>query len=104
MACATPKGWPAEITIVGQRWQVLYSPNLASTKGALGLTDASQRTIILDLNQAEESLKDVLWHEVLHACINMGPAWNLDERLEESLVRQLTPAILGVLRSVKPWW
>lgn len=101
---AAPKGWPKEVQIIGQRWQVLYAQNLGDARGALGVTIPHERTILLDSSQARESMVDVLWHEVLHAIINMSPHWQLDSDSEEALVRTLSPGVVSVLRAVKPWW
>jgi hypothetical protein len=101
---AGPKSWPTEVEVFSQKWRVIYCSNLADARGALGVTIPHERAILIDTSQSKESMTDVLWHEILHAILNMSPHWQLDSEAEEGLVRTLSPGVVSVLRNVKPWW
>lgn len=99
-----PKGMPSTVKILGQKWRVRYSPNLCIERGLLGLCLSDKRMVLVDSEQAPESMVDTLMHEVIHSCIAMTPMANMDQEQNEALVRSLTPAFISLLRSNAKWW
>jgi hypothetical protein len=98
-----PRGMPGSVSIAGQVWRVEYVPGLAATSRVLGQTQDGDRLILLDADQAAESLKSTLWHECLHAMLAMAGT-DLDADVEEKVVSALETLLVSTLRANKPWW
>ncbi len=71
-----------------------------SIGGDWGKTLLGAQRIILGTGQAPETLRDTVFHEVIHACFfNTGLASDDEFKArEEAIVRALTPILLDVLR------
>lgn len=99
-----PKGFPSEVKSLGQRWEVVYSPNLQS-RNLYGSADPGRHRILIDSAQAREAMVETLLHEICHVMIrNTHLSYELEYDEEERLVRALAPQILDMLRGNKPWW
>lgn len=99
-----PKGYPDHVDVLGQRWNIVYVANLMGDHGMFGKTDMAQRTLLIDTQQSPASMSETLWHEVMHAALHTSALHDLDDSLEEKVVRTLAPAVESVLRSCRSWW
>ena len=99
-----PHGFPAEVDVLGQTWRIVYCSNLTTEHGLYGRTDPAQRLILIDTSQARTMMEDTLWHELLHAALATSACHDLDDIIEERVLRTLTPAVLSVLKKTRPWW
>jgi hypothetical protein len=99
-----PRGMPAEVRMLGQRWRVVYSPNLLS-RDMYGFADPAKHRILVDSSQSREGMIQTLVHELLHAAFHVGPiSYEFDSDQEERIVRQIAPVLVDMLRSNRAWW
>ena len=98
-----PKGFPASLVIVSQRWRVEYRSNLLREEQVYGKTIPTKRLILIDSTQDRECMADTLLHEVLHAAMHTQ-ATGLTDEAEERVCGTLAPALLSVLRGNQRWW
>lgn len=101
---------PAEISVLGQRFHVSVNEHptealiadAPGTHGAYGATDRACLKIIIRGGGilSEDSARDTLLHEVLHAVIGVSTMelYHAEDNLEEKVVGQLAPLLLAVLR------
>ena len=88
--------FPSELKIGPHVWILQEVPNgVLHQSGHLGLSTADSLVIAVDANLPPTKKLEVLLHEVLHACCE---GTMLGEDDEESLVRIIAPALLGVIR------
>ena len=102
---------PRQIKAFGQVWTVSMHAGLVihpdkhhmEDEGyeVLGLTDSDQRAIVINSEQAKESMQETFLHECLHAMV-ASVALNrdllADDEDEERMVKRLAPALLLFLR------
>lgn len=113
-ALKAPKGFPKQVTLLGQRWQIFYVKNIPGNKGDpkdtnyLGMCYGSDNHVILvKIDQGRESMINTLWHEMLHAYFsmfkgmhdNVEPKKSGDDR-EEFLVEMISLIVIDVIRNV----
>lgn len=87
---------PKKLTIGPFRYAVMVPSFLPDADGA---TNYSQRVIAVNGSLSEQSQRETLLHEVLHAVIDQTGFRNLEKEEEEKLVASLSPPLLSVLRS-----
>lgn len=106
---ADKKGRPTEVDICGWRWTIewLKPKDWASEDNGLsGVTYAMhlQIKILLSPNIHPEVLREVLFHELMHACVaTSGHTYGLkhikNKDVEEVMIQGLSPALLAVLHN-----
>lgn len=91
---------PKRIVIGNHVFKVKFRDGVSTPEGAdaYGVTNHRDTTMTISRRNAPSQIRDTVFHEVLHAVINDGPA-GLDHETEEQLIRAVTPALLGVLRN-----
>lgn len=62
-----------------------------------GEADLNEFVISLRRRMSPETSREVLFHELLHACI-AAAGFEWDEREEEALVKRLSPVLLDTLQ------
>lgn len=108
--------WPTEYVIKSRLWKIEYvnkdHPALADGDGpedyCLGICRADKRHIWVCLDQSECSMKDTLYHELVHACYStasMAGATEEAEDEEENVVLFATEAFFEIIRNAQTdWW
>ena len=61
---------------------------------ALGLTYKDDKIIKICTKQSEQSKRETLMHELLHACVG---DFEMDEELEERLILHISPRLMDLL-------
>jgi hypothetical protein len=73
-----------------------------------GITSHGDLEIALQPDCAEMVIRETLLHEVLHALFyNTGLTERLSEKMEEQVIRSLSPALFDLLRrnpALLPYW
>lgn len=98
-----PDGYPSVIPMAGQEWSVRYATDLCSSHGLLGVTYSNHRQIIMDATMAPDALGETLTHEFLHACFSTS-GLQIDEEVEERIIRAVSPFVFSALKSGSRWW
>ncbi len=94
-----------KIIILGQKWQVLTVEEIPN--GLSGECLSDKTTILLSSKYSEESRKEILMHEMLHAiCSISGISVEFEDMpgcidLEEYIVSRLSPLLYTVLKENK---
>ena len=107
--------WPSRFRIRSRWWAIEYVDRLKDdgvedpddpSNDLLGCCRADLRKISISKDQSEESMKDTLVHEIMHAIYSTMPGMaHGDEDAEENWVLAATEAFFEVVRnSDKPWW
>lgn len=100
-----PKGFPKKsIKVFGQEWTVQYVKGLTAEQGIFGCTNESERMILIDADQSAESARDTLLHEALHAVLHTAGFMEINDEMEEKLVRVLTPGLIDLFRNNEIWF
>jgi hypothetical protein len=94
-------GRPHKIRVGPVDWRVRWSRKAVRAihpdGSASGGTDSESATIAIDPGKSEGYNRTVLIHEILHACLQTADI-NLSDKVEENVVRALTPTLLSTLR------
>ena len=80
---APPRGFKDHVTLLGQRWDIVYVDQLAGGS-ELGHSMDWQRTIALALDQCRRSLISTLVHECIHSYFRMFPGTSNEFRIQGS--------------------
>jgi hypothetical protein len=92
---------PRRILIGPVNWRVRWSRKAVRSihpdEPASGGIDAEASLIAVDPGKSEGYNRTVLIHEVLHACLQTTDI-DLSTKVEENVVRALTPTLLSTLR------
>ena len=109
--------WPQYYKIAKRRWEIVYVPKTDPAlildpndleDYALGICRADLRTIWICTDQSASSLRDTLWHELVHACFSVasmaGAATNSEDE-EENVVLFATSAAFEIINGAEwPWY
>ena len=66
-------------------------------KDLLGMSNHMFQTILIDDAMAEQTIRDTVWHEIMH-CIWWDAHMNNLEMNQEDIVGLLTPRIISMMR------
>ena len=100
-----PRGFPTQITILGMRWRVLYTPDLLERENCYGKTHYRRMEIQIDSSADPQTMRRTLAHEVIHACLAVNDdAAQMTHEGEERVVRALTAPLMSALLDNRPWW
>lgn len=91
-------GLPKNIAIGPHAWTVTEDTTggLTGDQGCNGLTIRERQAIVISDDLEPSYQREVLLHEVIHACLSSTMEFGTDE--EERLVRALAPQLLDALR------
>lgn len=90
---------PSKIKIGNHTYSVKYVvPDDGSGDYFYGRTHTRTTRMEINPTQAKSQARDTLLHEVLHAILDDVDS-PLDDEKEESVIRAITPGLLGVLRN-----
>jgi hypothetical protein len=98
-----PKGFPKELTLFSQKWKVNYVTQVDKSEWLLGSSSALDREIRIDLEQARESMVEVLVHEIAHSYFAHVPG-DLNPELEEMMAQLFGVFFLDLVRNSPPFW
>lgn len=112
--------WPDSYIIKSRYWIILYVPMTDPalyTEGNpkdnpddynLGICRADKNTIWICTDQGPESMRDTLWHELVHACHAYAPmAAPVEDKedQEENAVLFATESAFEIINNaVSVWW
>ena len=100
-----PRGFPTQITILGMRWRVLYSPDLLEREDNYGTTHYRRAEIAIDCTVDAQTMRRTLVHEVIHACLHANDSVaQMTQEGEERIVRSLMAPLMSALLDNAPWW
>lgn len=92
------KGFPTQVVLFGQRWDVKYVSPVDRDESLMGAADICDRIIYLDRTMAPEAMLDTLIHEMAHAYFETSPI-TLDPDLEENLCKFVATVVIDMMRA-----
>lgn len=88
----TKSKFPASVSILGKKVAITYKP----LKNLFGNYDINTKTINIDSNLSDRDTKSTLFHEMIHACIDIsGQSEHLTEAQIEGVVISIENGMLG---------
>ena len=108
--------WPTEYMIKSRPWTIEYVPKehaaLKDGDGpedyCLGICRADQRKIWICTDQDDASMRDTVFHELVHACYATAPMVGTvddSEDAEENIVLFTTEAFFEIVgNATSVWW
>lgn len=85
---------PKKLKIRRAVWDVKFSESIRKTDQAIGLCLRSTKEIFIAPDMARNDIEETFIHELLHAS---WPANTCSHRLEESIIRKLSPVLYKAL-------
>lgn len=111
------ENWPVKYTIKKRKWAILYVPKTdkaliedpeVPADYCLGICRSDLRKIWICTDQSDSSMRDTLWHELVHACFatsSMSGAADDPEDEEENVVLFATEAAFEIINGAEwPWY
>lgn len=113
----TPVGFPNDVQLMGQRWQVKYVDNVPKDieeelgDDLLGVClGSTNHLIFISTKQGREAMVNTLLHELLHAYVSMFLSFYSKEDQEtleaagEQMADMFSLFAIDMLRNVTPFW
>lgn len=94
----SPTSPPARLRVGHAMFDVREDRSRCVEESVNGYTHGDSRAIILDPGLHPDAARQVLLHELLHACLYVSGAKALEDDEEERVVAALTGPLLGALR------
>lgn len=88
---------PTRVKIGAHSWKVSELVEIEADQWLFGRTRPRWSLIEITKGQSASQKRDTVLHEVLHAIIEQGSTF-IEDHVEEALVRDISPLLLGVLR------
>ncbi len=104
-----PTGFPATIKIFNYTWNITYAATVPADDDEeeydlLGKCDLFTKTIVVDINQGRERLRETLLHEVCHAYMHSVPGLVLKIKHEEKFCDLFAAIFIDFVRNNSEFW
>lgn len=95
-----PKGWPTSIVIRGEKWTITYhTDHRDGDTELLGSMLAHRRELQLDIDQTQDSMAQILLHEIHHAYTATTSPGPIPDELHEVLCDHFAAYVKDLVRS-----
>ncbi len=104
-----PPGFPNTLKIFNYTWDIAYATAVPTNDDGeeydlLGKCDLFTKTIVVDINQGRERLRETLLHEICHAYAHSVPGLELKLKHEEKFCDLFAAIFIDFVRNNVAFW